>query len=74
MVALRLNEYVNENGLFIDSKKLKNFKNKNVEVIILPAIDPVVRSNGSALNEIIGKLRNITIDPLEFQKDMRNEW
>ncbi|MFW5862363.1 MAG: hypothetical protein ACOCWZ_08930 [Spirochaetota bacterium] len=36
MEALRINGYVDEGGLNIGIKKLKKFKNKKVEVIILP--------------------------------------
>lgn len=36
MEALRINDYVGENGINIDINKLKQFKNKRVEIIILP--------------------------------------
>ena len=36
MEALRINDYVGENGLNISINKLKQFKNKKVEIIILP--------------------------------------
>lgn len=36
MEALRISEYVGENGINIGINKLKGFKNKRVEIIILP--------------------------------------
>ncbi len=36
MEALRINEYVGENGINIGINKLIQFKNKKVEIIILP--------------------------------------
>lgn len=36
MEALRINEYIGENGINISLDKLQGFKNKRVEIIILP--------------------------------------
>ena len=36
MEALRLNEYITENGIHINSEQLKKFRNMRVEIIILP--------------------------------------
>jgi len=36
MEALRINDYVGENGINISINKLLQFKNKRVEIIILP--------------------------------------
>ncbi len=36
MEALRLNEYITEKGLYINSEQLKRFQNRQVEIIILP--------------------------------------
>lgn len=36
MEALRINDYVGENGINIGINKLMQFKNKRVEIIILP--------------------------------------
>ena len=36
MEALRINDYVGENGINISINKLIQFKNKRVEIIILP--------------------------------------
>lgn len=37
MEALRLNEYITEKGLYINSEQLKRFQNRKVEIIILPS-------------------------------------
>ncbi len=36
MEALRINEYIGEDGINISIDKLQGFKNKRVEIIILP--------------------------------------
>ena len=36
MEAIRINDVVGSDGIFIDIKKLEQFKNKKVEIIILP--------------------------------------
>ena len=36
MEAIRLKEYITENGLIIENEKLKQFQNMKVEIIILP--------------------------------------
>ena len=36
MEAIRLKEYIRENGLVIENEKLKKFQNMRVEIIILP--------------------------------------
>ena len=36
MEALKINEYVTDDGIKIGIEKLKNFRNRKVEIIILP--------------------------------------
>ncbi|OHD14282.1 MAG: hypothetical protein A2086_09625 [Spirochaetes bacterium GWD1_27_9] len=36
MEALRLDEYITEDGIYISNEKLKKFRNMRVEIIILP--------------------------------------
>ncbi len=39
MEAIKLKEYVSQNGLIIDREKLKKFENRMVDVIIYPSED-----------------------------------
>ncbi len=72
MEALRstINSDDLENVLYIPEK----LKHRRVEIIILPADNEDVKSNGNELNKIIGKINNISLDPLKFQKEIRDEW
>ena len=56
MEALRINGYVDEDGLNIGIKKLKKFKNKKVEVIILPLNEDTNEQSMSRFFNAIGKV------------------
>lgn len=56
MEALRINGYVDEDGLNIGIKKLKKFKNKKVEVIILPLNEEKNEQSMSRFFNAIGKV------------------
>jgi hypothetical protein len=64
MNALRINGYVDKDGLKIGIDKLKIFKNKNVEIIILPKDDSDKSKGKSGFFKAIGK---IDIDQNEIQ-------
>jgi hypothetical protein len=56
MEVLRINGYVDEDGLNIGIKKLKKFKNKKVEVIILPLNEDTNEQSMSRFFNAIGKV------------------
>jgi hypothetical protein len=64
MNALRINGYVDKDGLKIGIDELKIFKNKNVEIIILSKDDTVESKGKSGFFKAIGK---IDIDQNEIQ-------
>ena len=51
-----------------------NFKHKKLEIIVLPFDEDKNPTNAKDINEIIGNLKSLPVDPLKFQKDLRNEW
>jgi len=64
MNALRINGYIGKDGLNIGIDKLKMFKNKNVEIIILPKDENSDNKGKSRFFNAIGK---INIDQNEIQ-------
>jgi len=64
MNALRISGYVDKDGLKIGIDELKIFKNKSVEVIILPKDDSGKPKGKSGFFKAIGK---IDIDQNEIQ-------
>ena len=64
MNALRINGYIGKDGLNIGIDKLKMFKNKNVEIIILPKDENSDNKGKSRFFNAIGK---INIDQTEIQ-------
>ena len=56
MEALRINDYVGENGLNISINKLKQFKNKKVEIIILPVEEEKEAKQKKKFFRAIGKI------------------
>lgn len=56
MEALRINDFVGDNGIKIDIDKLKQFKNKEVEIIILPVESKANHKSKNKFFNAIGKI------------------
>ena len=56
MNALRINGYIDKDGLKIGINKLKMFKNKRVEIIILPENEKTHSTDKSNFFEAVGKV------------------
>ena len=65
MEAIRFNEVVSKNGLFINFNKIKRFENKKVEIIILPA------ENDDNKKEFMGFAGSLPVeDFIDMQKSI----
>jgi hypothetical protein len=56
MNAIKINGYIGKDGLKIGIDKLKMFKNRNVEIIIIPKDDDEKSNSKSAFFKAIGKV------------------
>ena len=57
MEALRINDYVGENGINIGINKLMQFKNKRVEIIILPMEEEKEVKQKKKFFNAVGKIK-----------------
>jgi len=69
MEALRINDYVGENGINIGINKLMQFKNKRVEIIILPAEEEKEVKSKSKFFSAVGKI-NIDENEINSLREM----
>lgn len=56
MNALRINSYIGKDGLKIGINKLKMFKNKRVEIIIIPEDEKKYSADKSNFFDAVGKV------------------
>jgi hypothetical protein len=55
MNALRINSYIGKDGIKIGINKLKMFKNKRVEIIIIPEDKKIYSADKSDFFDAVGK-------------------
>ncbi len=78
MEAIRINDVVGSDGIFIDIKKLEQFKNKKVEIIILP-MDESKKTKQKNAQDFTGSIsekdsREMLIAMDECRKIDAGEW
>ncbi len=69
MNAVKINGYIGKDGLKIGIDKLKMFKNRNVEVIIIPRDDDDKSHNKSGFFMAVGKV-NIDQDEIRSLREV----
>jgi hypothetical protein len=69
MNALRINGYIDKDGLKISINKLKMFKNKRVEIIILPEDEKAHTTDKSNFFEAVGKV-DIDINEINSLREL----
>lgn len=69
MNALRLNGYIGKDGLKISINKLKMFKNKRVEIIILPKDEKIHKTDKTNFFEAVGKV-DIDINEINSLREL----
>ena len=69
MNALRINGYIDKDGLKISINKLKMFKNKRVEIIILPEDEKTHTTDKANFFEAVGKV-DIDINEINSLREL----
>lgn len=84
MYAVRISEVVTPEGISIPFNQVQRFQGKRVEIIILPdnEAEPLPRvqptSPKHAFAEVFAEYHDVTpyqdIDPIQWERELRNEW
>lgn len=84
MEAIRIKQQVSSQGIMIPFDRVRQFQGIRVEIIILPDTEnepsPRVKrpSLKKALKDLFEQYHDVkpypSLDPLQWQKEIRNEW
>lgn len=84
MQAVRIKQIVTQEGISIPFNVVQRFQGKRVDIIILPDVDSELSSRADAsplkvaLAEVFAQYHDVTpyqqIDPVQWEREIRNEW
>lgn len=83
MQAVRITQIVTQEGIRIPFATVQRFQGKRVDIIILPDVESETSSNHprsftSALADLFEQYQDIhpykDIDPVQWEREVRNEW
>jgi len=82
--AVKIKQTVTQEGLKIPLDAVQRFQGKQVEIIILPEVEDEAasiakpRSLKKELTDLFAHYRDVepykNLDPLQWERDIRNEW
>ena len=84
MHAVKITQVVTHDGITIPFKAVRRFQGKRVEILIFPESDEDQASRAgvsplrAALDEVFAQYHDVRpysrIDPLQWEKEIRDEW
>ncbi len=84
MEAIRIKQHISTQGITIPFDRVRQFQGTRVEILIFPDIEeefsPTVQKSSlkQALKNVFEQYHDVKpytyIDPVQWQKEIRNEW